>query len=183
MRRIELIGLAIPLGLVTGLSAWLLADGVSARASALEATHARLTALRAPAAGRPSGSGGLGLIGAPLFALTTGPGAVREPAIRLDGVSITRRRTAALVSIDARPSEWLEVGETRDGVSLQSLTSSSATFETALGVKSLGLGQQSAASAPLPGASGAQPVTAVVQDQPPPGFRSPPEPASAPPPR
>lgn len=181
MRRLDLLGIATPLGLATGLAAWLLAGGLSVRANALDEVHARLSHLRAPAplAARSSDAGAAALLGAPLFALTTGPGAVREPSIRIDGVSITRRRMAALVSIDAKPAEWLQVGESREGVTLQAVTVSSATLETALGVKTLSLGDQSAASSPLPGAPGAA-VAAGAQDQAPPGFRSPPEPASAP---
>lgn len=177
MRRLKLIGIATPIGLATGLAAWLLADGLSVRASALEATHAQLARMRVPAAVLTSSSdgGAAALLSSPLFALTTGPGAVREPAIRVDGISMTRRRLAALVSIDARPAEWLTVGETREGVTLQAVSVSSITLETALGVKTLNLGDQSAASAPGPSAT-----AAVVQDQVPPGFRSPPEPASAP---
>lgn len=186
MRRIALIGIAIPVGLATGLAAWVLADGLTARAGALETTHARLVGMRPPAAAAHAASydGAATLLGTPLFALTTGPGAVREPSIRVDGISMSRRRMAALVSIDAKPAEWLNVGETRDGVSLQAIAASSATFETALGTKTLNLGDQSAASAPAAGASTAQAaVTPVVQDQVPQGFRSPPEPASAPQPR
>jgi len=179
---LTLIGCAIPIGLATALAAWVMADGLSVRASDLEATHARLVRLKAPTtfAARGSDAGAAVLLGAPLFALTTGPGAVREPSIRVDGISMTRRRLAALVSIDARPAEWLSVGETREGVTLQSVAVSSITFETPLGVKTLNLGEQSAASAPAPGAPGPTGAVApLIQDQIPPGFRSPPEPASA----
>lgn len=183
MQRLTLIGAAIPVGLITALFAWLLADGLSVRAATLDTTHQRLLRLKAPVPTSLAGAdaGATALLGSPLFALTTGPGAVREPSIRLDGVSVTRRRLAALVSVDGKTAEWLTVGETREGVSLQSISASNATFETALGVKTLNLGEQSAASAPAPGAAAS--VAAVVQDQVPPGFRSPPEPASAPQPR
>jgi hypothetical protein len=184
LRRLELIGLAAPLGLATGLAAWLLAGGLSVRANTLDDIQARLARLRPPAAA-PSRAGEASaapLLSAPLFALTTGPGAVREPSIRLDGVALTRRRLAALLSIDSRPAEWLVVGETREGVTLQAVSASEATVETLLGPKSLNLGDQSAASAPAPSSPGPS-ASAVVQDQVPPGFRSPPEPASAPGPR
>jgi len=181
LRRLELLGVAAPLGLLTGLLAWLLAGGMSAQANQLEGVHQRLAGLRPPAAAPPRGrtADAAALLGTPLFALTTGPGAVREPAMRLDGVSLNRRRMAALIAVDTAPAEWLSVGETRGGVTLQAVTSSSATLETALGVKTLSLGDQSAASAPPAGA----PVATAAEDRPPPGFRSPPEPASAPMPR
>lgn len=181
MRRLDLICIAAPLGLVTGLAAWLVAGGMSARADAVEDTHARLSALKAPlsASLRGTDASAAPLLGSPLFALTTGPGAVREPSIRVDGVSVSRRRSAALLSIDAKPAEWLSVGESREGVTLQSVSASSITIETLLGPKTLSLGDQSAASAPsTAGATGGASVAA--QDQPPPGFRPPPEPASAP---
>ncbi|MDZ4370977.1 MAG: hypothetical protein U1C74_06105 [Phenylobacterium sp.] len=173
----KLIGLALPIGLATGLAAWLLAGGLSIRAAALDPLQDRLRALKPPAtqAVGLAGASSAPLLGRPLFALTTGPGAVREPSIRVDGVSVTRRRLAALVAIDERPPEWLQVGETREGVTLQSVSASGAVFDTALGPKTLELGQQSAASAPM-----ASDVVAAVQDRPPPGVRSPPEPASAP---
>jgi len=176
LRRLRLIGAAAPLGLALGLGAWLLAGGLSVRADALDEVHTQLAGLQTPRPppARASDAGAAALLGAPLFALTTGPGAVREPAVRIDGVSITRRRLAALVSVDAGPAEWLQVGESRGGVTLQAVTAASATVETALGVKTLNLGDQSAASAPV------APAAAAAQDQVPPGFRSPPEPASAP---
>ena len=175
MRRIALLGGAAPLGLLTGLVAWVLAGGLSVKANALDTVESGLSALKPPAAlASQAGRGeAAALLGSPLFALTTGPGAVREPSIRVDGVSLSRRRTAALVSIDGKPSEWLEIGESRDGVTLQEVSSSSVTFETAVGTKALNLGDQSAASAPAP-------IAAAGGDQPPPGFRAPPEPASAP---
>jgi hypothetical protein len=184
LRRIELIGVATPLGLATGLVAWLLAGGLSVRANTLENIHVQLAGLRAPATvtARAGESGASALLGTPLFALTTGPGAVREPAIRVDGISMTKRRLAALVSIDARPAEWLLAGESRDGVTLQSVSASSVTIETPLGSKTLNLGDQSAASSPVTAPPGPM-AAAGPHDQIPNGFRSPPEPASAPPPR
>jgi hypothetical protein len=106
---------------------------------------------------------------------------VREPSIRVDGVSMTRRRLAALIAIDSGPAEWLQVGESRGGVTLQSVSVSGVTVETPLGVKAVNLGDQAAASAPAVGAAG--PPIAAGPDQIPPGFRSPPEPASGPKPR
>lgn len=184
MRRLDLIiGAAAPLGLATGLAAWLLAGGLSVRASALDEGHERLAKLRAPrSVSLPtSETSSAPLLASPLFAMTTGPGAVREPSIRVDGVSLTRRRTAALLSIDDKPAEWVTVGESRDGVTLQAVSPSGVTIETLLGPKALNLGDQSAASAPAAGTPAPVATTAaMVQDQVPPGFRSPPQPASAP---
>lgn len=179
-----LISWALPIGLATGLAAWLLAGGASASFEKLDGVDAELAALHPPMRPRPvTFSSGGELLTAPLFALTTGPGAVREPAIRLDGLSLSRRRMAALVSIDGRSAAWLKAGETADGVTLQTVTASSATFETAVGVRTLNLGDQAAASAPAAGGAAPTPTStpsAASADQPPPGLRRPPEPASAP---
>jgi hypothetical protein len=182
LRRIELIGAAVPLGLATGLAAWLLAGGLSVRANTLEAGHAKLVGLRPPASVTPRSPdiGPSALLGTPLFALTTGPGAVREPSIRVDGITLTSRRRAALIAIDAKPAAWLSVGESAEGVTLHSVTASAVSVETALGVKTVALGEQSAASSPPPGAPPPAAQAAVSgPDTVPPGFRSPPEPASA----
>lgn len=183
MRRIVLFGGAIPLGLLTGLAAWLMAGGLSVNAKVLDEMQAGLARLRAPTStGRNRAyGGGADLLTAPLFALTTGPGAIREPSIRVDGVTVSRRRVAALLSIDGKPAEWVSVGESREGVTLQSVSSSGVTVETVVGVKALNLGDQSAASAPVPGTSQTASATpAPVSEQMPPGYRPPPEPASAP---
>jgi hypothetical protein len=183
LRRVALLGGAVPLGLLTGLMAWLMAGGLSTNGDVLEEVQTSLGQLRPPAAANRvrAYSGAADLLASPLFALTTGPGAVREPSIRVDGVAVSRRRIAALLSIDGKPAEWLSVGESRDGVTLQSVTSSSITVETVVGAKALNLGDQSAASAPAPGADqAASPTPAPAVDQMPSGFRSPPEPASAP---
>lgn len=174
----SLVAWAAPAGIGAGLAAWLLAGGLSANLAKMEGVEAQLASIKAPVArGRQSDVATAELLAAPLFALTTGPGAVREPSMRLDGISISlsHRRTAALVSIDGKTSLWMSIGETQDGVTLQAVTGSTATFETAVGAKTLNLGEQSAASAPSPTA--AQPPG---PDQAPAGIRKPPEPASAP---
>ena len=184
MLRVNLLGWALPLGLATGLAAWLLAGGASANLDRIDGIELHLSNLRAPAAHRVGSEViAADLLTTPLFALTTGPGAVREPSIRLDGLSRSKRRSAALVSVDGKPSIWLTTGETTDGVTLQDVTASGATFETALGVKTLNLGEQSAASAPDPHAptpTSPPASTASTAERAPPGYRGPPEPASAP---
>jgi hypothetical protein len=118
------------------------------------------------------------LTASPVFALTVGPGAVKEPTLQLQGISITRQRTAALISIDGRPAEWLALGESRDGVTLESVQSSRVVIDTVLGAKDIALGEQ---VGPPPADAGAAPmVAAVTPDAPPPGVRSPPPPANAP---
>lgn len=91
-------------------------------------------------------------------------------------------RAAALVSIDGKAPVWLARGESRDGVVLNDVGSGRATLDLPLGVRTLRIGEATsvgggaAASPDL-----ANPMTApATGDMPPPGFRSPPPPASAP---
>lgn len=177
MLRLGLIGGAIPLGLLTGLAAWLAAGGAFASLNKLAPIEDKVRAIRAPreASARAVITQGAALASAPLFPLTTGPGAVREPALRVDGLSVTPRRAAVLVSIDGKPAEWLSAGETREGITVRSVAASGATFDTLVGEKVLGVGEQSAASAPAEAS-----IAQTIVDQMPPGVRGPPPPASAP---
>ena len=92
----------------------------------------------------------------PLFALTSGPGAVSDVLVRLEGVARTGRRTAALLSINGAPAAWLELGETRDGVTLQDVQGTKVVLDTATGFKDVGLydgpsgGQDAASPTPAP---------------------------------
>jgi hypothetical protein len=63
------------------------------------------------------------------------------------------------------------VGESREGVIVQDVTASSVTIDTPRGVREVRLGE---------GAAPAPPMGAEASEAPPPGFRMPPEPASAP---
>lgn len=171
---------AAPIGLLTGFLAWSAAGGASASLDRLAPISEQLMALRPLASATlrqtPRGEG---LLAMPIFALTVGPGAVREPAIRVDGLSVSRRRAAALVSIDGAAAQWMSVGESQDGVTLRAVSASKAVFDTELGDKELGLGEQSASSAPAASASDSVEVSPTIVDRIPPGFRSPPPPASA----
>jgi hypothetical protein len=101
----------------------------------------------------------------PLFALTSGPGAVAEVALRLDGLVHSPARVAALLSINGAPSDWLDLGASRDGVTLEDVTSNKVVVDTATGLREIILGQTPAT------ADGAAAPS---------GLRSPPPPASAP---
>ena len=107
-------------------------------------------------------------LAAPLFALTTGPGAVVEPVVKLEGIVRSPGRVAALISVNGAASDWLALGQTRDGVTLQDVQSSKVVVETATGAKDIFIG------------AGSPSLELTHQAPPPRGFRSPPEPASAP---
>ncbi len=140
---------------------------------AVQETHARID-LAAPRlrAGRSATAPGAGdWSGAPpLFAATAAP----EPQVRLLGLSRSARRTAALVSIGGAAAAWLSVGETRDGVTLESVSAGAITIDTAGGLRDVRLGEASA------GASGSSASPSMLGDAGPPPGRGPMPPASAP---
>lgn len=173
--RARLILGAIPAGFLIGTAAWLLAGGRS-NASAQIST---LTMSAAAPAGRtraldPAPANDLAqAINAPLFALTTGPGAVSDVAVRLEGLARSPGRAAALIAIDGQASAWLALGQSRDGVTLQEVSSGKILVDTPTGPKEIALGSTGAVSA----AAGVAPPTAIDPAR---GFRMPPQPASAP---
>lgn len=119
------------------------------------------------------------LVAAPLFGTATG--AAPDPAIRLDGVSLSRQRTAALLSIGGAAAEWLKPGESRGEVILQQVGAARVLVETPSGTKEIALGQV-LGGAPVGPSPGAVPglVAPNPGETPPPGYRGPPPPASAP---
>lgn len=156
---------------------WFLLGGGHAMTADLDGLDAKLAALK-PKPSRVSASStdlSARLASTPLFALTTGPGAVAETAVQLQGLAITPVRKAALISIGGKPSDWLELGATRDGVTLMAIQSSKVTVDTATGFKDVGL-WDGAASAPA--ATNAR--VSSTSDRIPAGTHLPPPPASAP---
>jgi hypothetical protein len=171
----------IPAGLATGLLAWLVAGGPGAGLDKLNPIEDQLMILRAPR--EPSLSSGSAvsiadLAASPLFALTVGPGAVREPSIAVQGVSMSAGRVAALLVIDGQPPAWVPVGQSREGVTVRAVGPTRITVDTLVGLKEIGLGESPTASAPV--ATEQPAVGSTNLDRIPSGFRSPPPPASAP---
>lgn len=129
------------LGLATGWAAWMAAGGPTVLTSKAASLVAELGALQAPRLDSVGPVAGADEAPPrPLFQLTTGPNAVHEPALRLDGLTVTRKRRAALLSIDGRPAEWLSRGEIRDGVTLTDLSPTAAVLDTLVGTHVLKLG-------------------------------------------
>ena len=172
--RTPLIPLAVLAGLALGALAWLAAG----RQDTLAPLQEQLSALR-PARGVQQTSGAPTLAGPPLFALSVGPNAVKDPAVAVLGLSRMPGRSAALLSIDGKPAAWLARGESRDGVILREVGAGRATLELPFGLKDLrvGEGETVAAGPSTPG----PPMPGLTSgDAAPPGFRMPPPPASAP---
>ena len=172
--RAPLIPLSVVAGLALGAVAWL----ASGRQDVLSQPQERLGALSPARASEAAAGGTPMLAGPPLFALSIGPNAVKDPAVVVLGLSRMPGRTAALLAVDGKPAAWLARGESRDGVVLREVGSGRATLDLPLGVRDLKIGE----GTPAPGASTSDlPMPGVVaSDAPPPGYRSPPPPASAP---
>jgi hypothetical protein len=170
--RTQLIGGGALAGLVLAAAVWLVFRLSGAVIAPIGDLQVRLAANRPPAAPVvvPNGAAARA-VAAPLFALTTGPGAVSDVAVRLDGLAISPHGQSALVSINNQPAQWLALGATRDGVTLTEVHPSKVVLDTAIGFKEVAVGQQAApAAAPAPPSSKAIP----------PGARLLPPPASAP---
>ena len=168
--RAPLIPICAAVGLVLGAVAWLAAG----RQDVLSPAQDRLAAL--PSLRAQGGeTSAPSLAGPPLFAVSTGPNAVKDPAVMVLGLSRMPGRAAALLSIDGQPAAWLARGQVRDGVVLREVESGRASLDLPLGLKDLRVGEATTAMPPTTGAP-----TAQANDGPPPGFRSPPPPASAP---
>ncbi len=162
--------------------AWVSIGGSTAAETRIGGFEARLGQVRLTAPGPPSSDGLIAQASArPLFALTTGPGAIAEAAVKLVGLARSPQHSAALISINGAAAAWLRLGASRDGITLQSVGSSNVVLMTALGRREvdLGAGPSSPQSPPTQQTGSPQPAASP----PPPsfgGFRMPPAPASAP---
>jgi hypothetical protein len=185
-----MILLAVPAGLAAGALAWFAAGGATASANKLDPLRSAVSVVRhvhSQAVNSPAADIG-DLSGLPLLLMTTGPGAVPEPAVRLDGLVRTRTRKAALLSINDGPAEWLSLGEARDGVSLQDVLGNHVQVETPYGLQVVAVGERAGPSAAASPPAAATPPAAApppsdphaATDKVPPGFRAPLPPASAP---
>ncbi|MDR3511013.1 MAG: hypothetical protein P4L73_05225 [Caulobacteraceae bacterium] len=175
--RSPLILGAAPAGLALAALAWFVVRAGSG--ADLDNLDARLAQIKSPAVrglvvqADPSAA----LAATPLFALTTGPGAAQDVTVQLQGLAITPRRKAALVAIGGKPADWLDLGATRDGVTLMAIRANQIEVDTAIAFKTVGLwdaGSASGGGAPSAGAPASAPAAM------PPGVRLPPPPASAP---
>lgn len=162
MFRSRLVLFSPLVGLLAGALAWLaFAHGASMSAD-LGDLASRANALTPPTLTVALGGPSPGALAAssPIFALTTGPNAVADVAVQLSGLSRTPARTAALLSINGKPAEWLALGETRDDVTLDEVQANKVTVDTPTGTKDVVLGAAAAPASPpdKPGqAAGAPP--------------------------
>jgi hypothetical protein len=167
-RRALVFTAGLPLGLAIGSAVWLLVVR-SPGADTFAVESARLAGIGPHRVVRssPQDSSITQALAAPMFAVMSGPGAIADIAVKLEGLVRTPGRVAALLSINGGASDWLELGQTREGVTLQEVSSSKVVVDTATGLKDVALGETPASAEPATGGL-------------PPGFRSPPPPASAP---
>lgn len=141
--------MSVAAGLILAGIFWLIFGVHTTALGALNRMDQRLAALPAVTS-RSLAEEGIAsrILAAPLFALTTGPGAVTEATIHLEGLVITPALKAVLVSIDGKTPDWLTLGASRDGVTLIDVQGSKATFDTATGFKDVGLGDAGPGSGP-----------------------------------
>ena len=168
---------AAPAGLALGALAWLsLAHGAAAHAR-INAPQTRADAISAPPDPPLQLTAGASAASAPIFALTTGPGAVTQTQVELLGIARMPSQTSALIAINGKPAQWLTLGETRDDVTLDDVQADKVTVDTPTGSMDVVLGAKPAAPNGTPNpTTSAAPTTSA----PPPGFHLPPPPASAP---
>ncbi len=160
-----------PIGLVLGVAVWLSTGHDGPQQQALDAAAGKLQAMRPANVHNAATTGAAPSLTATLFAQPE-PGAIpAEVSVALQGLTRNARRQAALLAIGGRTADWLAVGETRDGVTLDSVRASGVTISTATGSRDLSFGPASAAPAAPSGG---------FDPGPPPGMRGPPPPASAP---
>lgn len=161
---------AAPAGLALACVGWLMLGGSARVVAPLDQMQARLDAVPAArsARGGSFGAAASAALSTPLFA--TG---AAELSVRLDGLSRTPRRAAALLSINGGPPQWLVQGGTREGVTLVQVLSTKVVIDSRSGRRAVALGEASGSASDLAGGD-------LAGDQPPPGTRMPPPPASAP---
>ncbi|MBS0297126.1 MAG: hypothetical protein JSR45_12510 [Proteobacteria bacterium] len=133
--------------LTLGLLAWAVLGGGAPAATRMTEFDQRLEKLqpRAIRGAAVTGASAADAIAHPIFAV--GTAALADATLRLDGVALTPRRQAALLSINGKNAEWLERGDTRDGVTVQAITATKVVIDTATGPRDVLLGDKSAGDA------------------------------------
>jgi hypothetical protein len=155
-------------GLLLAAVIFLLFGARASSVSRLDDLDARLTKDRLEESRAPSSSAVLSrLIAKPVFALTTGPGALPDVAVTLTGVAIGPQKTAALISVGGGPVQWLALGATRDGVTLTQVQASKVVVDTPIGFKEVRLWDQVSTGAQMQ-VSGVRPEPGPAQPPPPP---------------
>jgi hypothetical protein len=131
--------------------AWIWADASSTGPSTLASLQAEFSqAVARPRHVAPARSSFTSqLMIRPLFQSAPGGSGV-EPNLRLEGLAKTSQQTAALIAIGDQAPQWLEMGETRSGVTLRAIAADGATVETIGGAKTLKLGKAPAQTAANP---------------------------------
>jgi hypothetical protein len=82
--------------------------------------------------------------GSALFVTTTGPNATTEIKVTLHGLVRDPHGVEALVQIGDETPGWLQLGQTRNSVTLISVDADTVTVDTPLGFRTVELGKTSA---------------------------------------
>lgn len=140
---------AAPLGLVLAALAFLIFGASASVGPKLDRLQARIEATRPPepVSSVAANDAVATSLSAPLFALTTGPGAVADTTVRLDGLAISPRGKSALLAVDGKPAAWIALGTSSNGVTLMDVQPNKVVVDTAIGLKDVTLGVASPAGA------------------------------------
>ena len=154
--------LAAPAGLALATVLWLSIGDHAPAGAALDALTDRLAALRpvqAHLSTRAADQAMARLAAAPLFDLGAPPGGAAPLTVKLEGLAIAGGRKAALLAINGKPPVWLELGASRDGVTLSAVSPGSVTLDGPDGSKVIGLTAAAAAASPAPDAQAPPPIS------------------------
>lgn len=167
---------AVPTGLLVGALAWLLAGGSKPVVGPVLTAETEFSALNTHAHQRVARGAdpAAQVVAAPIFAVSTFGPAVPDVAVKLLGLARTPSGSAALVSINNAPPEWLTVGAVKDGITLQEVTAAKVVIDTPGGTRDVALGET---STPSPAAAVNSAPNGPMGSA---GYRLSPAPASAP---
>ena len=152
-------------GLAAGSAVWLAANAAAPQPPVLADVTTRLTqsatmSKRAGALGPSTTSYVTTLLAHPVLQVAAGEGGA-DPKLQLEGIALTSSRRAALLAIGSAPAVWLQLDESRAGVTLRRVERQTVVVESLSGEHSLTLGAQPpspvlASASPLGTASGTQ---------------------------
>ncbi len=172
--RSPLILLGPVAGLVLAGAGWMLLGGSSRAVAPIDRIEQQVLAIPASRLGSVAVRSDVATaIAKPLF-----PEGLGRISIRLDGLSRSPGRTAALFSFNGGATQWVTLGSTVSGVTVVAISGSRASVDTATGRRDIRLGE-TVGEPPAPTGAGVTSPAAPAGDEPPPGTRLFP-PASAP---
>lgn len=150
-------------GAAAGALAWLVFAPSFAEDAGLRALQARLKSPTASQAAETEPA--LAALGQPLFTpedLAPPAASAEAPAevpVRVEGVSLSNGRSAALLSVAGQPARWISAGGSASGLTVLRITPAGVTVRTAAGkTRDIGVGEKPAAAGPVSAAAQGDPL-------------------------